>query len=214
MEENQLNSIPLPDKPATEILLIGGSAGSISVLLEIIPQLDKELSFPVIIILHRKAHPESNLSELLQFHSSLPLFEVEDKMILNNGCIYLAPADYHLLLENKGQIALDSSEKINYSRPSIDVSFQSAAVLFKQHTAGLLLSGANADGMEGLRCIEQYKGLVLVQDPVSAEFGYMPKQTLLNLEADAVLKPAQMAFFINRLNKKSNLNELLLYNFI
>ncbi len=189
-------------KASTEILLIGGSAGSISVLLEIIPRLDKYLPFPVIIILHRKAHPESNLSELLKFHSSLPVAEVEDKTPLNAGCLYLAPADYHLLLETKSLAALDSSEKVNYSRPSIDVSFQSAAVLFKQHTAGLLLSGANADGMEGLLTIAAYGGTVLVQDPASAEFGYMPKQTLLNLEADAVLKPAQMAAFINNLNKK------------
>lgn len=189
-------------KASTEILLIGGSAGSISVLLEIIPQLDKDLPFPVIIILHRKAHPESNLAELLKFHSSLPVAEVEDKTSLRAGCLYLAPADYHLLLETKSLAALDSSEKVNYSRPSIDVSFQSAAVLFKQHTAGLLLSGANADGMEGLLTIAAYGGTVLVQDPASAEFGYMPKQTLLNLEADAVLKPAQMAAFINNLNKK------------
>ncbi|MGN7787731.1 chemotaxis protein CheB [Niabella sp. 22666] len=190
------------NKASTEILLIGGSAGSISVLLEIVPQLDKELSFPIIIILHRKAHPESNLCELLKFHSSLPVAEVEDKTPLIAGCLYLAPADYHLLLETKSLAALDSSEKVNYSRPSIDVSFQSAAVLFKQHTAGLLLSGANADGMEGLLTIAAYGGTVLVQDPASAEFGYMPKQTLLNLEADAVLKPAQMAAFINNLNKK------------
>lgn len=190
------------NKASTEILLIGGSAGSISVLLEIVPQLNKELSFPVIIILHRKAHPESNLCELLKFHSNLPVAEVEDKTSLRAGCLYLAPADYHLLLETKSLAALDSSEKVNYSRPSIDVSFQSAAVLFKQHTAGLLLSGANADGMQGLLAIAGYGGTVLVQDPASAEFNYMPKQTLLNLEADAVLKPAQMAAFINRLNKK------------
>ncbi|WP_114792504.1 chemotaxis protein CheB [Niabella yanshanensis] len=190
------------NKASTEILLIGGSAGSISVLLEIIPYLDKALSFPVIIILHRKAHPESNLSDLLKFHSSLPVAEVEDKTSLSPGYIYLAPADYHLLLETKSLAALDSSEKVNYSRPSIDVSFQSAAVIFKQHTTALLLSGANADGMEGLLTIASYGGTVLVQDPVSAEFGYMPRQTLLNLEADAVLKPAQMATFINGLHKK------------
>jgi len=190
------------NKASTEILLIGGSAGSISVLLEMIPQLDKNLSFPIIIVLHRKAHPESNLSDLLKFHSSLPMAEAEDKMLLQPGNIYLAPADYHLLLENKLLVALDSSEKVNYSRPSIDVSFQSAAVIFKQHTTALLLSGANADGMEGLLTIAHYGGTVLVQDPASAEFGYMPKQTLLNLEADAILKPAQMASFINRLHKK------------
>jgi two-component system chemotaxis response regulator CheB len=190
------------NKTSTEILMIGGSAGSISVLLKIIPNLRKDLSFPVIVVLHRKAHPESNLGDLLKAHSSLPVAEVEDKTLLRNGCIYLAPADYHLLLENKLMAALDSSEKVNYSRPSIDVSFQSAAVLFRQHTTALLLSGANADGMEGLLAIARYGGTVLVQDPLSAEFGYMPQQTLLNLEADAVLKPAEMAPFINRLNKK------------
>lgn len=189
-------------KASTEILMIGGSAGSISVLIEILPSLRKDLPFPVIVILHRKAHPESNLSELLKAHSSLPVTEVEDKATLRAGCIYLAPADYHLLLENKGLAVLDSSEKINYSRPSIDVSFQSAAVLFKQHTTALLLSGANADGMEGLMAIDRYGGTVLVQDPLSAEFGYMPKQTLLNLEADAILKPVEMAPFINGLKKE------------
>lgn len=204
MEENKLIG-SCTVKASTEILLIGGSAGSISVLLEMIPHLDKNLAFPVVIILHRKAHPESNLGDLLKFHSSLPVTEVEDKTSLNKSCIYLAPADYHLLLETKSLAALDSSEKVNYSRPSIDVSFQSAAVLFKQHTTALLLSGANADGMEGLRTIARYGGTVLVQDPVSAEFGYMPKQTLLNLEVDAVLKPSQMAIFINALNKKEQL---------
>lgn len=201
MEENLLKNRSGAGK-STGILLIGGSAGSISVLLQMVPELEEDLPFPIIIVLHRKAHPESNLRDLLQFHSRLPVEELEDKMMIKKGCIYLAPADYHLLLEHKGQVALDSSEKINYSRPSIDVSFQSAAVIFKEQTTALLLSGANADGMEGLLTIIQYGGTVWVQDPASAEFGYMPAQTLLNLQPDAVLKPSQMSALINQRKKK------------
>jgi len=187
---------------ATEILLIGGSAGSISVLLEVLPDLQRQLSFPIVVIVHRKSHPESILEELLGFRSRIPVEEAYDKMTLKDGHIYLVPADYHLLFEDKRMVSLDFSEKVNYSRPSIDVTFQSAAQIFMEHTVALLLSGANADGLEGLRCVAQQGGRILVQDPDTAEIAYMPQQALFNLQVDAVLKPQEMAVFINQLNTK------------
>lgn len=188
-------------RKATEILVIGGSAGSISVLLEVLPHLHDTLSFPIVVVVHRQAHPESILEELLSFRSRLPVEEAYDKMTVKTSCIYLVPADYHLLFENKQMVSLDYSEKINYSRPSIDVTFQSAAQIYKEHTAGLLLSGANRDGLEGLRYIAQQQGSVLIQDPETAEVAYMPQQALQNLETTAtVLKPKEMASFINRLS--------------
>lgn len=190
----------MENRQATEILLIGGSAGSISVLLEILPHLSEGLSFPIIVIAHRKAHPESFLESLLGFRSRLPVIEAYDKMTLKAGCVYLVPADYHLLFENKQMVSLDCSEKVNYSRPSIDVTFQSAGQIFTAHTTALLLSGGNTDGLEGLRYIAQQGGILLVQDPDTAEVAYMPQQALLHLEADAVLKPTKMADFINHLN--------------
>lgn len=189
----------------TEILLIGGSAGSISVLLEVLPRLQDHLSFPLVVVVHRTPHPESMLEELLRFRSHLPVEEVYDKMILQEGCIYLVPADYHLLFENKQTVSLDCSEKINYSRPSIDVTFHSAAQTFGGRTVAILLSGANADGLEGLRYIAEKKGRVCVQDPETAEIAYMPRQALLNLEVDEVLKPNEMAAFINHLSNSNKL---------
>lgn len=191
----------MENRKATEILLIGGSAGSISVLLEVLPHLNDHLSFPIVVIVHRKSHPESILEGLLGVRSRLPVEEAYDKMTLKASYIYLVPADYHLLFENKQMVSLDCSEKVNYSRPSIDVTFQSAAQIFMEHTVALLLSGANTDGLGGLHCILQQQGTVLVQDPDTAEIAYMPQQALFNLQVDAVLKPREMASFINQLSE-------------
>lgn len=190
----------MANRQETEILVIGGSAGSISVLLEVLPHLNDNLSFPIMVVVHRKAHPESILESLLGFRSRLPVVEAYDKMTLKRSYIYLAPADYHLLFEDKSLVSLDYSEKINYSRPSIDVTFQSAAQIFQEHTAALLLSGANTDGLEGLRSIVQQDGMILVQDPETAEVAYMPQQAILNLDVGAVLKPQEIATFINELS--------------
>ena len=189
----------------TEIFLIGGSAGSISVLLEILPHLQSGLSFPIVIVLHRKAYWESTMDQLLSFYCELPVSEAEDKMSLQKGAVYIAPADYHLLFESKEQLSLDFSEKINYSRPSIDITFQSAAQVFKEHTTALLLSGANNDGMEGLQFITEHGGTVWVQDPGTAEFDYMPRHSLLKLDVNAVLEPKEMAGFINQLGLSEGL---------
>ncbi|MFD1769964.1 chemotaxis protein CheB [Sphingobacterium suaedae] len=194
------------DRSSVEILLIGGSAGSLKVLLQILPHLNDGLAFPIILILHRKADAESVLDELLANHTTLNVFEIEDKTVLETGNIYLVPSDYHVLFENKRVVSLDCSEKLNYSRPSIDVVFQSAAQVFEDGAAALLLSGANADGVEGLVCVHERQGLVLVQDPSTAEVDYMPRQALQNVWADYILKPKEMAIFINQLGKEAHDN--------
>lgn len=186
----------------TEILLIGGSAGSINVLIKMLPDLDKDLTFPIVIVLHRKTGNERILEELLRSYSSLPVVEAYDKLDIQRSCIYLAPADYHLLFEDKEQLIVDLSEKINYSRPSIDVTFQSAANIFKANTTALLLSGANNDGIAGMHCVLRYGGAVLLQDPDTAKVSYMPKQVLLHMQVHKILKPENMAHFINQLNTK------------
>lgn len=186
------------DNPV-KMLLIGGSAGSLKVILEMLPNLRNDLPFPIIIILHRKADPESVLDVLLTNYTKLPVVEAGDKMSLNAGTIYLAPPDYHLLFENQQLVSLDCSEKMNYSRPSIDVSFQSAAQIFTKSLVAILLSGANADGVEGLEYVKRRGGMLIVQDPATAEVEYMPKQALQRNEVDYVLKPSEMATFINKL---------------
>ncbi|HMR83982.1 MAG TPA: chemotaxis protein CheB [Niabella sp.] len=186
----------------TGILLIGGSAGSIHVLLKVLPYLDTALSFPIVIVLHRKAGSENVLEELLRAYSSLPVVEAYDKLNIRRSCIYLAPPDYHLLFEDREHVIVDLSEKVNYSRPSIDVTFRSAAYIFKTGTTALLLSGANNDGVEGMRSVVRYGGTILLQDPDTAEVKYMPRQVLLGMQVHEILKPENMASFINQLNTK------------
>ncbi|GHE42483.1 chemotaxis protein CheB [Sphingobacterium griseoflavum] len=182
-----------------ELLLMGGSAGSLKVLLSLLPTLRQDLAFPVVIILHRKADPDSMLDVLLRNHTKLPVLEAEDKMTLQKGTIYLAPPDYHLLFESNKLVSLDYSEKLNYSRPSIDVSFQSAALACRDKLVAILLSGANADGVEGLKCVKSADGLVFVQDPDTAEVAYMPRQAIVHVKVDAVFKPEHFPGLINNL---------------
>ncbi|MBL1408404.1 chemotaxis protein CheB [Sphingobacterium sp. C459-1T] len=186
----------------TKVVVIGGSAGSIHVLIEVLPYLNPDSLSSIVIVLHRKAHPESTLSTLLNAYSKVPVLEVVDKMFLEKGKAYLAPADYHLLFEKDGCMSLDVSEKVNFSRPSIDVAFYSAAQVFGENTVGLLLSGANSDGVEGLAHIAQYGGTICVQDPSTAEVDFMPRQALNKLKIEHVLAPKDMACYINKLNDK------------
>jgi two-component system, chemotaxis family, protein-glutamate methylesterase/glutaminase len=183
----------------TEILLIGGSAGSLDVLLQFLPQLKSTISFAIVIVLHRKGDAESMLTELLQSRSPIPVREIEDKEKILPSVIYLAPGNYHVLVEKEKYFSLDVSEKVNFSRPSIDVSFETAAEVYGANTTGLLLSGANADGTEGLKRIKEVGGKVLIQQPSSAEVSYMPEQALREIEADAVLHTEEIAAYVNGL---------------
>lgn len=131
--------------------------------------------------------------------SKFKVKEVEDKDHIQPCYIYIAPADYHLLLENQYLFSLDSSEKVYYSRPSIDVTFESVAEVFGSSAIGILLSGANADGAQGLSKIKQAGGFTIVQDPKSAEVDYMPKQAIEKSQPDAIISTDKIAGFLNEL---------------
>lgn len=184
-----------------EALIIGGSAGSLDVLLKVLPDLNSLLNFPVIIILHRKPGKESLLTDLLSTKTKLRVKEIEEKEELMPGIIYIAPPSYHLLIEKNKTFSLDASEKINFSRPSIDVTFTSAAEVFRQNLVCILLSGANSDGSEGLQKVNENGGCTIVQNPDSAIASFMPEYALKNVEIDSVLNPEEMANYINRLSK-------------
>jgi two-component system chemotaxis response regulator CheB len=182
------------------LLLIGGSAGSIEVLLKVLPRLEKETRLITILVLHRKNSGASSLSGLLSSYTSLPVKEIEDKECIQPGHIYVAPADYHLLFENRQQLSLDLSEKVNYSRPSIDVTFESASEVYREGLCCLLLSGANADGGESLRLVKKNGGQIAVQDPESAGSPYMPQQALLKNQVDFILNIQQIGDFLHTLS--------------
>ena len=187
------------DSLKTELIVIGGSAGSIQVILEMLKGLRNDFDFPIVLVLHRKAHAVSVLPKLLQQFSDNEVIEIEDKTEIRKQRIYIVPSDYHLLFENNSIVSLDSSEKMNYSRPSIDVTFKSAAEVFGANVIGLLLSGANADGVEGLKYIKRNNGKVWIQDPENAAVDYMPRHAMQSVECDLTIKQENLAFHINQL---------------
>ena len=178
---------------------MGGSTGSLEVLLQVLPALKPPLSFALVIILHRKNSTDSTLANLLSLKTSLTLTEVDDKDPIRPGAIYLAPADYHLLIEQDRTFSLDDSEKVNYSRPSIDVTFESAADVYGPALVGILLSGANADGTAGLKAIKKSGGVAVVQQPDTALVGFMPQQAILYAPIDHILDIQSIINFINSL---------------
>ena len=178
-------------------LVIGGSAGSLDVLLKVLPEISITLTFPIIIVVHRKQGTDSLLSDLLSSKTLLNVKEVEEKEKIMAGTIYIAPSDYHLLIEKDYTFSLDYSEKVNYSRPSIDVTFQCAAEVYKDELACLLLSGSNTDGVNGLITVSRFNGEAVVQDPSSAQVDYMPAQAILRAKIDKVLAIEEMANYIN-----------------
>ncbi|HLN94305.1 MAG TPA: chemotaxis protein CheB [Flavobacterium sp.] len=181
------------------LLVIGGSAGSLDILLQIVPKLEP-VSFPIVIVLHRRNSEDLALEELMEIKSALPVAEVEDKTRLLPGHVYLAPADYHLLFEKSGFLSLDDSERIHFSRPSIDVSFESAADAYGPTVVGLLLSGANADGSKGLEAIRKAGGHTVAQDPVTAEVPLMPRMAIEAGWVETIVRNENLVDYIHQLD--------------
>ena len=179
-----------------ELILIGGSSGSLGVVLNILMALPENFPIPVILVMHRSNSRESLLGEVLAIKSNMPVLEIEEKESIRGGTAYLAPADYHVLIETDKTFSLDYSEKMNYSRPSIDVTFISAAAVFGNRVTGILLSGANNDGTEGLISIKEQGGYCIIQDPEDAIVGYMPRHALERTQADAVLSGPEIIRYL------------------
>ncbi len=182
-----------------KLLLIGGSAGSLNVLLNVLPSLKPDLALCIVIVTHRKNTSDTLLEDLLSSRTTISVKEIEDKEVLQKGTIYITPPDYHILFENNGTLSLDYSEKINYSRPSIDVAFESAGVIYKENLTCILLSGANSDGVQGLIEVKRHHGVTVVQEPHTAATPYMPLQALHFMKPDYLLTPDEMITFINNL---------------
>lgn len=182
-----------------KLVVIGGSAGSLTVILSLLSAIGKDFPMPVLIVLHRNNIFESSLEELLSSRTGLEIKEVEEKEVLRSGVVYICPADYHVLLETDGTFSLDYSERVHFSRPSIDVTFRSAAEVYGPGVIALLLSGGNADGAEGLADVQELGGITVVQDPSTAEVPYMPQQAVVRMKPDYVVAAEELPFFVRGL---------------
>jgi two-component system, chemotaxis family, protein-glutamate methylesterase/glutaminase len=178
------------------VVMVGGSAGSLEVITKILGELINT-KLAIVLIIHRRGSIHSSLADVLNLKAAMVVKEAEEKEIIRPGFIYIAPADYHLLIERDGSFSLDYSEKINFSRPSIDVSFECAADVFGGRVIGILLSGGNADGVAGLKSIRRAGGKCVIQDPGSALVSYMPMHALAELKPDETLNSAEMADYLN-----------------
>jgi len=183
-----------------QLIVIGVSRGGLNALQTILSELNRDFRLPIAIVQHREAGAESNLTAILQQSLTLPVKEVEDKDEIAAGKIYLAPADYHLLVET-GHFALSTEEPRRYSRPSIDILFESAAYEYRDKVIGVILTGANQDGALGLAEIACKGGLTIVQDPSSAVSREMPLAALEAVKPDYILPLEAIGAFLNRMGE-------------
>ena len=147
----------------------------------------KTFKMPVIIVQHLSARSDSKWIKVLDEKSNLHIKEADEKETIENGIVYIAPPNYHLLIETNRTFSLTVDQRVNYARPSIDVLFESAAETYRDKLIGIVLTGANNDGTNGIKKIKEVGGLVIIQDPETAESFFMPASALRAVKPDYVL---------------------------
>lgn len=180
-------------------IVIGGSAGSFSLVSKILANINPEFKYPIIVCLHRLKHIRSGLLEGLKLKSNLPVIEPFDKEKIEGGKVYLAPSNYHMFIEYDSTISLSTEEVLNHSRPSIDYTFFSAATSFREKMIGILLTGANKDGAKGIKEVYNKNGYTIVQDPKTCDVDMMTKSAMQLFNPDEVLSPQEIIDFLNSL---------------
>jgi two-component system, chemotaxis family, protein-glutamate methylesterase/glutaminase len=190
-------------KSDVEIVVVGASTGGLKALQILLSGLPADFPLPLAIVQHRGTDSESGLSEFLSRWSTLPVKEPEDKEPIEPGHAYLAPRDYHLLIED-GSFALSIDAAVAYARPSIDVLFESAADEFEDRAIGVILTGANHDGARGLRKIKAKGGLTIVEDPASAACREMPEAAIAGTTVDWILPLAEIGSRLEKLCNSAN----------
>ena len=180
---------------ASELAVIGTSWGGLAALHQILAALPKAFALPVVVVQHRHKDSGQFLSHVLQEDTRLCVCEVEDKAPIVGGNIYIAPANYHVLVE-RGHLALSTEEPVSFSRPSIDVTFISAADAYRAGVVGMVLTGANSDGARGLRRIVDRGGAAIVQRPDTAESPIMPSAALRLVPTARALSLKEIGSFL------------------
>ncbi|MFT4240714.1 MAG: chemotaxis protein CheB [Acidovorax sp.] len=194
---------PQPRRQAYSAIVVGGSAGSVEALAVLLPALPTTLRSAVLVVLHLPRDRSSLLTQIFHTRCALPLQEAQDHDAIEPGRVYFAPPDYHLLVDVGPRAALSVDAPVHYSRPSIDVLFESAADLYGSQLVGILLSGANEDGALGLAHVRAIGGLTIVQDPATAAMPAMPQAALARSAADHILPPEGIAALLAQLHYRN-----------
>ncbi len=186
-------------KDQYKAIVIGTSAGGLDALAKVLPALRGHLPVPILVVQHISASSDSYLVEYLNKMSSILVKEAEDKEVLRPSTVYFAPPDYHLMVEEDFTIALSNDEKVRYSRPSIDVLFETASWAYGSHLIGVIMTGANDDGSLGLKTIKEAGGYTIVENPESAVVKKMPESAILLSNPDLIIPVDKIAEALNSL---------------
>jgi two-component system, chemotaxis family, protein-glutamate methylesterase/glutaminase len=184
--------------PSRELVAIGGSLGGLAAVREILVHLPGDYGLAVIVLLHQYRHG-TGLPRMLATYSKLPLAAIDDKAEVARGKVHVCPANYHTLCERTRKFALSIEPPVNFSRPSIDVLFESVADVYGAQVVGVLLSGATSDGAAGLASIKAAGGFVLCQDPATAEQPTMPRAALKRTTVDWIGSPGAIGLKLSEL---------------
>ena len=165
-------------KKKYQAIVIGASAGGLYALSTILKPLPSDYPIPVVVVQHRSKDQRDLLEDVLQSKCKIKIKQADEKEKIRGATVYIAPPDYHLLIENDMTFSLSCDELVHYSRPSINVLFESAAVVYQDKLAGIILTGANNDGASGIAMIKKYGGLTIAQAPAEAQFPFMPDASI------------------------------------
>lgn len=177
-------------------IVIGTSAGGVSALSQILTRLPKEFRLPVMVVIHLPPDKPSIMSSLFREKCEMPVKEIEDKEEIVDGTIYFAAPDYHMLVEPSRRLSLSMDERVFHSRPSIDVLFESAADCYGDSLIGVILTGANQDGANGLHAVENVGGVTIVQNPQEAEHQEMPRAAMEKCKSARVITLEEIANYL------------------
>jgi two-component system, chemotaxis family, protein-glutamate methylesterase/glutaminase len=184
-----------------EAVVIGASAGALEALSVILPSLPVDYGLPAIIVVHVPPHRKSVMAEIFQATCRIEVHEAEDKEPIRGGTAYFAPPDYHLLVEMDKSLSISGDEPVFYSRPSIDVLFESAADAYGPSLIAIVLTGANRDGAKGLKAISEAGGVAIVQNPEGAYASAMPEAAIAECPAARVLTLEEIALYLQEVGK-------------
>jgi two-component system chemotaxis response regulator CheB len=185
-----------------EAIVIGGSTGGLNALQGVLAPLPADFRLPLLVVLHRLPAPHDLLAFTLNESCQLMVKEVEPHELIKPGWVYIAPANYHVLVERGKTLSLSIDAKVCYSRPSIDVLFETASDAYLSGLIGIILTGANNDGTAGLKKIKARGGLTIAQNPATAEAKLMPNSAIRENIIDKIYSPTEIASFLARFSKK------------
>ncbi len=183
-----------------EAVVIGTSSGGLNALKTILTSLDKNFKLPILVVQHMSPSSDSYITVYLNKLCKVKVKEADEKEKIKGGIVYFAPPNFHMLVEENHTISLSVEAKVNYARPSIDVLFETTAYAYKDRLVGIVLTGANHDGSEGLLKIKEFGGYTIVQNPKSAEADIMPISAINKTKPHKIYKLDEIASFLNKIS--------------